>query len=1084
VELRNQVERLLHAHFHGRSILDAPVQTVATVDEPLRETAGTVIGPYKLIEQVGEGGMGTVWMAQQTEPVKRLVAVKLIKAGMDSKQVLARFEAERQALALMDHPNIARVLDAGTTGAGRPYFVMDLVKGVPITKYCDEHRLTPRQRLELFIPVCQAIQHAHQKGIIHRDLKPSNVLVALYDGKPVPKVIDFGVAKAAGQSLTKKTLVTGFGAVVGTLEYMSPEQAEVNQLDVDTRSDIYSLGVLLYELLTGTTPLEPARLKKAALVEVLRLIREEEPPKPSTRLSSTEGLPSVAAQRHTEPAKLTKLVRGELDWIVMKALEKDRNRRYETANGFAMDVQRYLADEPVQACPPSAGYRLRKFARRNRSSLAVAGLVLFFLVLLGGGGGWAWRDRAARVAERANHLERAVERAELLQREGKRGEALAALERAQLLAREAEPAPPLAARIELLQQLLDAERRDEVFVEQFEGIRREVLTEVDVEQDKFRVDNAYPKLREALEHYGISVGATPSVAAVTQFQKRPPTIQTVVVAALDECIHSVPMGDPGAREWLINVLQKADSDPWRNKVRLSWTQPGALETLAKDIDVRQQPPSFLLLVVRALPTESSTRLHLARRVQFAYPRDFWANHELGIDLYRAEKYAEAIRYYTAALALRPDNAGVLLRRGRALHGAGELDAALADIQRAIALAPQYAMAQHHLRGVLEQLNEAASTSRLVVDYAAQGRSTDALRLIDELLAKADRPGGSLRRDSALIALCVQHFGRLGDLGACRAAAERLEKQNPADPVSLYNAACCRAVIAAAQAQAGGPDAARLAKEEADRAMAWLTKAVAAGFGDATGFGVGGFGDAAEQFLHADLDPLRDREDFRKLLADLEAKSPPCARARYYILLSQWDKAAAEYAKAELWARPLPDDAFGYAGLFLIRGDSEGYNRFCEGVIERVSHTEPLAPFEAYVLARGCAMAPKSPVDPARAVQWASQAVASGYYPWYFHTLGLAQYRAGQFEQALESFTKANIEAWTNREINWFGLALVHHRLGHPDDARQCLDRGVQWLKRVGPPDPNRLPNIHPLDWLLAQLLRREAEEMLKIKRNP
>src|SRR6185369_11213739 len=275
--------------------------------------------------------MGTVWMAQQTEPVKRLVAVKLIKAGMDSKQVIARFEAERQALALMDHPNIARVLDAGATSAGRPYFVMDLVKGVPITRYCDEHYLTPRQRLEQFLPVCQAVQHAHQKGIIHRDIKPSNVLVALYDGRPVPKVIDFGVAKAAGQQLTDKTLVTGFGAIVGTLEYMSPEQAELNNHDIDTRSDVYALGGLLYELLTGTTPFSLKEQEKGGLVEMLRVIREQEPTRPSTKLSTAEGLPTLAANRGTEPAKLTKAVRGELDWIVMKALEKNRNRRYETA---------------------------------------------------------------------------------------------------------------------------------------------------------------------------------------------------------------------------------------------------------------------------------------------------------------------------------------------------------------------------------------------------------------------------------------------------------------------------------------------------------------------------------------------------------------------------------------------------------------------------------------------------------------------------------------------------------------------------------------------------------------------------------
>src|SRR5262245_9384055 len=367
--LRLRVLRLLADHEKNESfLLDAPaplMESTNTIDQPNTETAGTVIGPYKLIEPVGEGGMGTVWMAQQTEPVKRLVAVKLIKAGMDSKQVIARFEAERQALALMDHPNIAKVLDGGTNSTGRPYFVMDLVKGVPITKYCDEHHLTPRLRLELFLPVCQAVQHAHQKGIIHRDLKPSNVLVALYDGQPVPKVIDFGVAKAAGQTLTEKTLVTGFGAIVGTLEYMAPEQAEINQLDIDTRSDVYALGVLLYELLTGSPPFTRPEEGKGGVLEMLRVIREQEPSKPSAKLSTAEGLPTLAVNRGTEPAKLTRLVRGELDWIVMKALEKDRNRRYETANGFAMDVQRYLADEAVLACPPSARYRLRKFVRRN-----------------------------------------------------------------------------------------------------------------------------------------------------------------------------------------------------------------------------------------------------------------------------------------------------------------------------------------------------------------------------------------------------------------------------------------------------------------------------------------------------------------------------------------------------------------------------------------------------------------------------------------------------------------------------------------------------------------------------------------------
>jgi eukaryotic-like serine/threonine-protein kinase len=381
--LRQRLHDLLHAHDESATFLGPqPEPFVSTIDDGGRERPGTIIaGRYKLVEPIGEGGMGAVWMAQQTEPVKRLVAVKLIKPGLDSKQVLARFETERQALALMDHPNIAKVLDAGTTDGSspRPFFVMELVKGVHITKYCDEGHLTPRQRLELLVPVCHAIQHAHQKGIIHRDIKPSNVLVALYDDQPVPKVIDFGVAKATGASLTDQTLHTSFGAVVGTVEYMSPEQASFNQLDVDTRSDVYSLGVLLYELLTGNPPFAARELENLDVLEMLRVIREQEPTKPSAKLSTTEMLPTLAANRGTEPAKLTRLLRGELDWIVMKALEKDRGRRYETANGLAMDLQRYLADEPVLAGPPSAAYRLRKFVRRNKGPVLAVSLLLAVL---------------------------------------------------------------------------------------------------------------------------------------------------------------------------------------------------------------------------------------------------------------------------------------------------------------------------------------------------------------------------------------------------------------------------------------------------------------------------------------------------------------------------------------------------------------------------------------------------------------------------------------------------------------------------------------------------------------------------------
>jgi len=384
--LKRRVLELLAAHDASQGPLDVPPPGLGATQASSVERPGTQIGPYKLLQQIGEGGFGIVFMAEQLEPVRRRVALKVIKPGMDTRQVIARFEAERQALAVMDHPNIAKVLDAGTTESGRPYFVMELVRGIPITQYCDESNLPVRERLELFATVCQAIQHAHTKGIIHRDIKPTNVLVTRQDGQPVVKVIDFGVAKAMGQQLTDKTLFTDFAQMIGTPIYMSPEQAELSSNDIDTRSDIYSLGVLLYELLTGTTPVSKEQLKQAAFDEIRRIIREEEPPKPSTRISTAEAAPSIAAQRHTEPAKLAKLVRGELDWIVMKALEKDRNRRYETANGFAMDVQRYLEDEPVQACPPSASYRLRKFARRHRVALGMTGmaaaLLTFALVTL------------------------------------------------------------------------------------------------------------------------------------------------------------------------------------------------------------------------------------------------------------------------------------------------------------------------------------------------------------------------------------------------------------------------------------------------------------------------------------------------------------------------------------------------------------------------------------------------------------------------------------------------------------------------------------------------------------------------------
>ncbi len=368
---------------------------------PLTEKPGDAIGPYKLLERIGEGGCGIVYLAQQEQPLRRQVALKIVKLGMDTRHVIARFEAERQVLALMEHPNIAKVLDAGATATGRPYFVMELVKGTRITEYCDQHNLSTEARLDLFIQVCHAIQHAHQKGIIHRDIKPSNILVTLVEDVPTPKVIDFGIAKATGdQVLTDKTLFTAFEQFIGTPAYMSPEQAELSGQDVDTRSDIYALGVLLYELLTGQTPFDAKHLIKAGLDEVRRVIREQEPLRPSTRLRGlgAEEQTTVARRRQTEAPKLIHQIHGDLDWIVMKCLEKDRQRRYETANGLAMDVERHLNHEPIVAGAPAAAYRAGKFVRRHRTGLAALSTIL--LLLVGGAAVSTWEAVRARVAER------------------------------------------------------------------------------------------------------------------------------------------------------------------------------------------------------------------------------------------------------------------------------------------------------------------------------------------------------------------------------------------------------------------------------------------------------------------------------------------------------------------------------------------------------------------------------------------------------------------------------------------------------------------------------------------------------------
>jgi len=717
--LHRQVAVLLQAHARGDGILDRNQagQAPTGVFESLSERPGTVIGPYKLLQQIGEGGMGVVWMAEQTRPVQRKVALKVIKPGMDSRQVVARFEAERQALAMMDHVNIARVFDGGATESGRPYFVMELVHGVPITTYCDDRQLTPRARLELFVPVCRAIQHAHQKGIIHRDVKPSNVMITLADGKPVPKVIDFGVAKATEQKLTERTLFTQCGAMVGTLEYMSPEQAEMSALGIDTRSDIYSLGVLLYELLTGGTPLSHQRVKDTAPAEILRIIKEEEPPRPSMRLNdSGDALASISAQRHTEPARLAKLLRGELDWIVMKTLEKDRDRRYETANGLAADVQRYLADEQVHACPPSAWYHFRKLARRNKRALALAACLLLMLAVVATSVGWVTRDREARRVEgerersaRAAEIEREVKRAladaQHLQGQAKWPEALAAAQRARGLLAGAEISTELRQRIDELESDLVTVLR----LEEIHG--RPVLPDYSTGVE---LDAGYAKV---FREYGIDIAVLEPGAAAERIRGR--SIRQQLAMALDDWA-GMRKRKQGDQSWkkLVEIARAADPDEWRTCFRdamLRGDRPG-LERLTASVPIKRLSPGTLYLLGNALIEVGALDkgVALLRDAQQRYPGDLWLNDALGATYTWGLKgphgarsiragplgatykwglkepwYNDALRYYAAALAVRPDNYRLHELVGKILHQQKSLNAAVAAFSRAIELKPDH-----------------------------------------------------------------------------------------------------------------------------------------------------------------------------------------------------------------------------------------------------------------------------------------------------------------------------------------------------------------------------------------------------------
>jgi len=718
-DLRQRIEGMLEADAAAGEFFkthDAPSPTVNLADaslSPSIEKAGDRIGRYKLLQQIGEGGCGVVYMAEQEEPVRRRVALKVIKLGMDTKQVIARFEAERQALALMDHPNIAKVFDAGATKTGRPYFVMELVRGIKITEFCDENKLSTADRLKLFIQVCQAIQHAHQKGVIHRDIKPSNILVTVIDGVPVPRVIDFGIAKATNnQPLTDKTVFTAFEQFIGTPAYMSPEQAELSGVDIDTRTDIYSLGVVLYELLTGSPPFDQKELLAAGLDEMRRIIRETEPPRPSNRLSTmaAAALTSTAHHRHTEPPRLVHQVRGDLDWIVMKALEKDRSRRYETANGFALDVQRYLANEPVTACPPSTVYWLRKFVKRHKGGVAVAALVMFFLVLAG----WAIRERSARQSRVTGQVELVLAEVDQLLREQKWAEALLAARRAGAVVAGGEAAAATEQRVrELLKDLEFVDRLDQI------RMKRSWIDR------KFDFAGSNLEYEQSFRDYGVDAAALPVETAIKLLKARQPFAMPLA-AALDEWAdtHRGLKKDAAGAKRLVAVARGIDPEPLRDKVRSTWGKPASevgdeLQQIAGTIDIRAQHPATLGILAGKLRRvkRPDSSLRLLRDAQIAYPADFWLNYELARRLADKKDHEGAVRFYTAAVAIRPHAVAARNNLGNALMDQERLDEAIACYRKAIEIDPNFAVACGNLGvalGKQGKLDEALACCRKAI----------------------------------------------------------------------------------------------------------------------------------------------------------------------------------------------------------------------------------------------------------------------------------------------------------------------------------------------------------------------------------
>jgi len=1019
--LRVEIEALLKAHEHPDSLLvEGPCTAIDSEPRPA-ECPGTKIGYYKLLQQIGDGGFGVVYMAEQQEPVRRNVALKIIKPGMDTKEVIARFESERQALALMDHLNIAKVLDAGATLSGRPYFVMELVKGIPLTQFCDSNHLPPEERLELFIQVCNALQHAHQKGIIHRDLKPSNVMVTLHDGRPVPKVIDFGVAKATSQRLTERTLFTAYGQMIGTPAYMSPEQAEMSGLDIDIRSDIYSLGVLLYELLTGTTPFESRRLREAGFAEMQRIIREEDPPRPSTRVSTLQGqaLTTLSQQQGTDQRRLRQFLRGELDWIVMKALEKDRECRYESASSFARDIRRYLSDEPVQACPPSAWYRLRKLARRNKVALSMAAVVLTFLMLLGGGAGWLVRDQQARQARLVGQVGLILSEVEQRELEREWDEAIAAARRAEALLAAGGPDPDLERRTR-------AVLADLTLVERLEQIRQERVAPREEETRQAWANRAYVT---AFRERGIELDRLTLQEAAFELRSRTHQALTLAAALDDWADCRRAMQDETGAQRLREIAQQADPDPWRRKVRDAIKQKDgqALEALAAVTDLAQQEPRTLLLLGSGLCAGGHVEHGVAvlRKAQWQAPGDFMANHLLGYWLIALgpEHWEDGVGFFRAAAAVQPHGPGNWHHLGRTLARQGKYDEAVECLTRSIALSPKVARAHLDLGNYLvkqNKLDEAIACLHQAIE-------------LDPQYASAHHSlGMALSTQGRIEEAILSHWKAIELSPAMAGTSRELFNAIRNQPNRDKTIAFFRKVIA----------------DHPENALAhWF-------LGNALWY-QGNIADSLEPFQRASE------------LAPSDAR-PHHSRANVLCALGRLKEAIDAYQKAiELVPQnEQTAEMHRELGVALQRHGQ---------IEEAIAHWKKSVEINPQYarghtsLAWTFATAADSKLrDPLAAVAHAQAAVdLAPEDANHWSNLGVALWRNGECQSAIEKLEKANQMASGGDNYHRFFLAMAYWQSGEREKARQAYEQGVLWMST------NR-PNVEEL-----KHFRAEAEELMK-----